>query len=116
MSTDSDTQQSFDPGADQQPRTETRQPIRRAAHGRMLAGVAEGLSRYFGIDANIIRIGFAVLAILGLVGSSLGFGGIPFYLAGIPLYLALWVLIPEEGHDHSIAARFLSSVHERSRS
>ena len=65
----------------------------------MLAGVAEGLSRYFGIDANIIRIGFAVLAILGLVGSSFGFGGIPFYLAGIPLYLALWVLIPEEGHD-----------------
>ena len=50
----------------------------------MLAGVAAGLARHFGIDVNIIRIGFAVLAILGLVGSSLGFGGIPFYLAGHP--------------------------------
>lgn len=115
MSTDSDTQQSHEPGADQQP-TSTRPPIRRATQGRMLAGVAQGLSQYFGVDANIIRIAFAVLAILGLVGSSLGFGGIPFYLAGIPLYLALWVLIPEEGQEHSIAARFLSSVHARSRS
>ena len=116
MSTDSETQQTNEPDGDQQPEPGTRQPIRRVRSGRMLAGVAQGLSQYFGIDANIIRIGFAVLAILGLVGNSFGFGGIPFYLAGIPLYLALWVLIPEEGQEHSIAARFLSSVQARSRS
>jgi len=115
MSTDSDTQQSRESGTGEHPQGDRRPPLRRAAHGRMLAGVAAGLSRYSGIDANIIRIGFAVLAILGLVGNSLGFAGIPFYLAGIPLYLALWLLIPEEGHDHSIAAHLLSSVQSRSR-
>lgn len=114
MSTDSDAQQPYNSGAEQHEQ-DTRGPIRRAAHGRMLAGVAAGLARYFGIDVNIIRIGFAVLAILGLVGSGLGFGGVPFYLAGIPLYLALWLLIPEEGHERSIAAHLLSSVQSRSR-
>jgi phage shock protein PspC (stress-responsive transcriptional regulator) len=113
MSTDSDTQQPYNSGAEQHEQ-DTRGPIRRAAHGRMLAGVAAGLARSFGIDVNIIRIGFVVLAILGLVGSGLGFGGVPFYLAGIPLYLALWLLIPEDGHERSIAAQLLSSVQSRS--
>jgi phage shock protein PspC (stress-responsive transcriptional regulator) len=129
MSTDSDTQQPHDSGPAGQPgdaqseggrfehaqhHQHARVPIRRAAHGRMLAGVAAGLARSFGIDVNIIRIGFVVLAILGLVGSGLGFGGVPFYLAGIPLYLALWLLIPEDGHERSIAAQLLSSVQSRS--
>jgi phage shock protein C len=115
MSTDSDTQQSYDPEAGRQAGSATRPPLRRAAHGRMIAGVAAGLSRYFGLDVNIFRIGFAVLAILGFVGSSLGLGGIPLYLAGIPLYLACWLLIPEEGQEHSIAAHLLTSVQSRSR-
>jgi phage shock protein C len=114
MSTENDTQPPYNPEADQGPQ-DARGPVRRAAHGRMLAGVAAGLGRYFGVDVNMIRIGFAVLAILGLVGNRLGFGGIPFYLAGIPLYLALWLLIPEEGHEHSIAANLLYSVQSRSR-
>jgi phage shock protein PspC (stress-responsive transcriptional regulator) len=116
MSTDSDTQQSYSPDAGPQTGSATRPPLRRAAHGRMLAGVAAGLSRHFGLDVNIFRIGFAVLAILGFVGSGLGIGGIPLYLAGIPLYLACWLLIPEEGQQHSIAAHLLSSVQSRSRS
>jgi phage shock protein PspC (stress-responsive transcriptional regulator) len=116
MSTDSDTQQSHNPDAGDQAGPAARPPLRRAAQGRMLAGVAAGLSRYFGVDVNVFRIGFAVLAILGFVGSSLGIGGIPLYLAGIPLYLACWLLIPEEGHQHSIAAHLLSSAQSRSRS
>jgi phage shock protein PspC (stress-responsive transcriptional regulator) len=116
MSADSETQQQNPgTGAGHQARTEPRPPIRRAAQGRMLAGVAAGLARSFGVDVNIIRIVFAVLAILGIAGSSLGIGGIPLYLAGIPLYLACWLLIPEDGHEHSIAAQLLSSVHSRSR-
>jgi phage shock protein PspC (stress-responsive transcriptional regulator) len=115
MSTDSDTQESFTPDAGQQAGTNTRPPMRRAANGRMLAGVAAGLSRHFGVDVNIIRIGFAVLAILGLIGNSLGVAGIPLYLAGIPLYLACWLLIPEEGNEHSIAAHLLSSTRSDSR-
>jgi phage shock protein C len=115
MSTDSDTQQSYHPEAGQQASENTRPPMRRAASGRMLAGVAAGLSRYFGVDVNIFRIGFAVLAILGFVGNTLGVAGIPLYLAGVPLYLAFWLLIPEEGQEHSIAARLLSSAQSRSR-
>jgi phage shock protein PspC (stress-responsive transcriptional regulator) len=115
MSADSETQHQNPAGeAGQQAAAESRPPIRRAASGRMLAGVAAGLARTFGVDVNIIRIGFAVLAILGIAGSSLGIGGIPLYLAGIPLYLACWLLIPEEGQEHSIAAHLLSSVHSRS--
>ena len=67
------------------------------------------------LPARRIRIVFAVLAILGIAGSTLGVGGIPLYLAGIPLYLACWLLIPEDGHEHSIAAHLLSSVQSRSR-
>ena len=116
MTTDSDTQQSSSSDAGHEAGPAARPPLRRAAHGRMLAGVAAGLSRYFGLDVNIFRIGFAVLAILGFVGNSLGIGGIPLYLAGIPLYLACWLLIPEEGQQHSIAAHLLSSVQSRTRS
>ena len=81
----------------------------------MLAGVAAGLARYLGVDVTIVRIVLVVLAILGIIGSSLSVAGIPLYLAGIPLYLACWVLIPEEGQDHSIAGRLLRPQQERSR-
>ena len=75
--------------------------LRRSYHDRMLAGVAGGLARYFGVDATIVRITFAVLTI---------FGG-----AGIPLYLAGLLLIPEEGSDQSIAGSLLESLQSRSR-
>jgi phage shock protein PspC (stress-responsive transcriptional regulator) len=114
MSTDSETQQDPTPEAGRQAADEPRPPIRRAAQGRMVAGVAAGLARTFGVDVNIIRIVFVVLAILAVAGSSLGIGGIPLYLAGIPLYLACWLLIPEDGQEHSIAAHLLSSRQSRS--
>ena len=108
MSTDSDIPYTApaDAGED---RPAGRPPLRRAAHGRMLAGVAAGLARYFGVDVNIVRIVLAALAILGIVGNSVAVAGVPLYLLGIPLYLACWLLIPEDGHDHSIAAHLLSS-------
>ena len=81
----------------------------------MVAGVAAGLGRYFGIDVTIIRIAFVVLGLLALAGSSVGVAGIPFYLAGIPLYLACWLLVPEEGEEHSIAAHVLGSGQGRAR-
>jgi phage shock protein PspC (stress-responsive transcriptional regulator) len=109
MSTDSDTQQSAGPGASQQASRPARPPLRRAANGRMVAGVAAGLARYLGVDVTIVRIIMAVLAILAIVGNALSIAGIPLYLAGIPLYLACWVLVPEDGHEHSIAASFLRS-------
>lgn len=75
--------------------------LRRPVDGRMLAGVAAGIARYLGVDANIVRIVFVVLAFVGG--------------AALPLYLAGWLLIPEEGADQSIASELIGSLENRSR-
>jgi phage shock protein PspC (stress-responsive transcriptional regulator) len=92
----------------------TRRPIRRPVRGRMLAGVAAGIAQHFSIDVTIVRVAFAVLTIVGFTGLAY-FGGLPLYLGGIPLYLACWLLIPEEGSEHSIASNMLRSAQSRSR-
>ena len=78
-----------------------RTALRRPYAGRMLAGVAEGLARYFGVDTTIVRIAFVVLTIAGG--------------AGIPLYLAGLLLIPDEGSDQSIAGSIIESLQNRNR-
>jgi phage shock protein PspC (stress-responsive transcriptional regulator) len=75
------------------------QPLERSIDDRMLAGVAAGIARYLNVDVTIVRIVFAVLAIVGG--------------AGIPLYLAGWLLIPEEGAEQSIASQFIESRRAR---
>jgi len=67
----------------------------------MLGGVAVGIARYLRVDVTVVRIVFAVLAIMGG--------------AGIPLYLAGWLLIPEEGAKQSIASELIDSLSSRSR-
>jgi phage shock protein PspC (stress-responsive transcriptional regulator) len=91
MSTFGDTTQSQTP-ASQRGRT----PLRRAADGRMLAGVCAGLADYLAVDVTIVRVAFAVLTFLGG--------------AGVPAYLACLLLIPEEGTDQSIAGSLLGSA------
>ena len=76
-------------------------PLRRPVNDRMLAGVASGLARYFGVDVTIVRIAFAVLTVVGG--------------AGIPLYLAGLLLIPDQGSDQSIAGSLIGSLQSRSR-
>ena len=88
-------------------------PIRRPVRGRMLAGVAAGIAQHFGIDVTIVRVVFAVLTIVGFTSIAY-LGGMPLYLGGIPLYLACWLLIPEEGSEHSIAATFFRNRQSRS--
>ncbi len=78
-----------------------RPALRRPFQDRMLAGVAAGLARYFGVDPTIVRIAFVVLTLVGG--------------AGIPLYLAGLLLIPEEGSDISIAGSLIGSLQSRSR-
>jgi phage shock protein PspC (stress-responsive transcriptional regulator) len=73
-----------------------RLPLRRAFQGRMIAGVCAGLADYLGIDVTIVRVAFAVFAVMGG--------------AGIPAYLACLLLIPEEGSDESIAGALIDSV------
>jgi len=75
--------------------------LRRPSGGRVLAGVAAGLARYFGVDPTIVRIAFVVLTVAGG--------------AGIPLYLAGLLLIPEEGSEVSIAGSIIESHQSRSR-
>ena len=67
----------------------------------MLGGVAAGIARYLRVDVTVVRIVFAVLAIMGG--------------AGIPIYLAGWLLIPEEGARQSVASDLIDSVSSRSR-
>jgi len=78
-----------------------RTALRRPLEDRMLAGVASGLARYFGVDTTIVRIAFVVLTIVGG--------------AGIPLYLAGLLLIPDEGSNQSIAASIIESFQNRNR-
>lgn len=91
----------------------SRAPLRRPAAGRILAGVAAAIGGYCGVDVTIVRVAFAVLALVGFTGFS--FGGIPLYLGGVPLYLAGWLLIPAEGSDRCIAASILHGVQDRNR-
>jgi phage shock protein PspC (stress-responsive transcriptional regulator) len=78
-----------------------RPALRRPFQDRMVAGVAAGLARYFGVDVTIVRIAFAVLTVIGG--------------AGIPLYLAGLLLIPDEGSDQSIASSIIESLQNRNR-
>ena len=55
----------------------------------MVAGVAGGVARRFGIDPTLVRIAF-VLATVG--------GG-----TGMVAYLVCWLLVPAEGQETSIA-------------
>ena len=75
--------------------------LRRPTGDRMLAGVASGIARYLGIDTNLVRIGFVVLAFVGG--------------AALPIYLLGWLLIPEDGAAQSIAGELFSSVENRPR-
>ncbi len=53
----------------------------RSRHNRKIAGVCGGLAEYFGIDATLIRILWAVAFFV--------FG------SGFLLYLIAWILMPE---------------------
>lgn len=63
--------------------TEEYRRLYRSRDARMIAGVCEGLGRYFSVDPTLIRLIFVVTAIAG-VG------------AGALLYLLLWIVVPNE--------------------
>lgn len=57
--------------------------LRRPTDDRMIAGVCSGVARYIGVDPVLVRVGFAVLALLTW-GTAL--------LA----YPILWIIMPDE--------------------
>ena len=65
----------------------------RPREGRLVAGVCVGLAGYFGIDVNLVRLGFGVFTV--------------FYGLGVLVYLIAWAVLPEEGVDNSILESFL---------
>jgi phage shock protein PspC (stress-responsive transcriptional regulator) len=65
----------------------------RPRQGRMVAGVCAGLAAHFGVDVNLVRLGFAVFTI--------------FWGLGALIYLIAWAVIPEEG-EKSIVENLVS--------
>src|SRR4051794_29502721 len=59
--------------------------LTRSSSDRVIAGVAGGFGRYFGIDPVVIRLVLIVLSF---------FGG-----AGLIVYGAAWLLVPPDGHE-----------------
>jgi len=71
-------------------------PLRRSRDDRVVAGVAGGIGRRFGIDATVVRIGIVLL--------SIGGG------TGIGLYVAAWLLLRRDDEETSLAQR---ALHDR---
>ena len=68
----------------------------RRRKGRMVAGVCAGLSDYFGLDVNLIRLMFAVATVFGGLGAL--------------VYVVAWAIVPEEGEEASIAETWRSEI------
>lgn len=84
------------------PPADESRPVRRLTRtrdGRWFGGVCSGLGRYFDVNAGIYRLAFVALALAGGTG--------------LLLYLAAWLVIPDEGHETSIAEEALRNRRER---
>jgi phage shock protein PspC (stress-responsive transcriptional regulator) len=66
----------------------------RPREGRMVAGVCAGLSAYFKVDVNLVRLLFGVSTFIW------GFGAL--------LYVIAWAIVPEEGEGQSIVESFIN--------
>ena len=77
----------------------THHRLARRSRGKLIAGVASGLGDDFGIEPNLVRLAFVVLAFAGG--------------AGIVLYVAGWIWIPRDDAD---GAPPVASTRRRSRS
>ena len=67
----------------------------RRRDGRMLAGVCAGVADYLGLDVTVVRVIWAVVAVIT--------GG-----AGVLAYLVAWAIIPDEGQQSSVAEDIVS--------
>jgi phage shock protein PspC (stress-responsive transcriptional regulator) len=72
----------------------TSKTLERKRDGRMLAGVCVGLGEYFGLDANLVRLAFAMASF---------FGGL-----GVLVYVVAWAVVPEQGEKDSILEQLVN--------
>jgi phage shock protein C len=68
--------------------------LERKRDGRMLAGVCVGLGAYFGLDANLVRLAFAIASFFGFLG--------------VLAYLVAWAVVPEQGEKDSILEQLVN--------
>ncbi len=73
--------------------------LRRSQADRVGAGVAGGLSEYFGVDPVLFRVLFATSAF---------FGG-----AGILAYLLFWATMPDAGTESAAVDRWIATLRRR---
>jgi phage shock protein PspC (stress-responsive transcriptional regulator) len=66
-----------------QPTATPYKQLRRPTDDRIVAGVCSGVGRYLGIDPVLIRVGFAVLAILT-------------WGTALLVYPVMWFIMPDE--------------------
>jgi phage shock protein PspC (stress-responsive transcriptional regulator) len=71
-------------------------PLCRRRDNRILGGVSGAIAERLDVDINVIRIAFAVLAVLGGAGAL--------------LYAAGWLLIPDEAAETSIGQDFMKNL------
>ncbi len=69
-------------------------PLRRSREDRLAGGVAAGLAARTGLDVTVVRTGFVVATVFGLIGAA--------------AYVLAWLLIPADGADANIAAKALT--------
>ncbi len=69
-------------------------PLRRSREDRLAGGVAAGLAARTGLDVTVVRTGFVVATVFGLIGAA--------------AYVMAWLLIPADGADANIAAKALT--------
>ncbi len=67
--------------------------LRRSKQQRMLTGVCGGIGEFVGVDANLVRLAFAVFTVLG--GS------------GILLYVIAWLVMPESESSTSLLEQII---------
>src|SRR3954469_12913056 len=82
-----DQEQSTAPTEVQEPEAGPRR-LTRSTSDRVIAGVAGGLGRYFGVDPVMFRIGLVI---------SLLFGGL-----GLIAYGLLWLFVPTDGEPDRV--------------
>lgn len=67
--------------------------FRRSNDNRFLAGVCGGIADYLGVDANIVRLVFVVLTVLGF--------------SGVFVYVLALLIMPAEGEQHSLLEQII---------
>ncbi len=73
--------------------------LTRSRSDRVLAGVAGGLGRHFGVDPVVFRIGFVAFSLLGG--------------AGLVVYGLAWLLVPEDGAHRTLGEYLLRRAGKR---